>query len=78
MANELTLTQTQQGWILRMPSEMASALGAAEGSLLMLYAKPEGISTEILPPISTELKASVRRIYEKYKDDFEELTQVGD
>ena len=39
MANTLTLTQTQQGWILKMPAEMAEVLGAAEGSLLMLYAK---------------------------------------
>ena len=78
MANALTLTQTQQGWILKMPAEMAKVLGAAEGSLLVLYAKPEGISTEILPPASAELKASVRRICEKYKDDFEELKRFGD
>jgi hypothetical protein len=78
MANQLTLTQTQQGWILKMPADMATVLGAAEGSLLMLYAKPEGISTEILPPTSPELKASVRRICEKYKDDFEEMKRFGD
>lgn len=78
MSNALTLTQTQQGWILRMPPEMAEVLGAAEGSLLMLYAKPEGISTEILPPASAELKASVRRICEKYKEDFEEMKRFGD
>ena len=73
MANALTLTQTQQGWILKMPAEMAKVLGAAEDSLLVLYAKPEGISTEILLPVSQELKSSVRRIAEKYKDDFEEM-----
>lgn len=78
MVNDLTLTQTQQGWILKMPAEMAAVLGAAEGSLLMLYAKPEGISTEILPPVSAELKASVRRICEKYTDDFEEMKRFGD
>ena len=78
MANALTLTPTQQGWILQMPSEMAEIMGAAEGSLLVLYAKPEGISTEILPPASSELKASVSRICEKYKDDFEEMKRFGD
>lgn len=78
MANALTLTQTQQGWILKMPTEMAAVLGAEEGSLLMLYAKPEGIATEILPPASADLKASARRICEKYKDDFEEMERVGD
>lgn len=78
MSNALTLTPTQEGWILKMPAEMAKVLGAAEDSLLVLYAKPEGISTEILPPATPEMKESVRRICEKYKDDFEEMRRFGD
>ena len=78
MSDVITLTQTQQGWIFKMPTNMAKATGAAEDSLVVLYAKPEGISTEILPPASAELKERIRRTYEKYKDDFEEMKRFGD
>lgn len=78
MSDVLTLRQTQQGWIFKMPTEMAKVVGAAEGSLVVLYAKPEGISTEILPPASPELKERIQRTCEKYKDDFEEMKRFGD
>ncbi|MDQ3585533.1 MAG: hypothetical protein M3407_07145 [Acidobacteriota bacterium] len=57
---------------------MAEAIGVAEDSLVVLYNKNGRIEAEILPPPSPELKESACRIYEKYKETFEELKRLGD
>jgi hypothetical protein len=78
MSITTTPQKTDLGWVIEVPYEMAQALGVAEGSLAVLHAKDGSIEVEILPPPSPELEESARRIYEKYKDAFEEMKRLGD
>ncbi|HKS43099.1 MAG TPA: hypothetical protein VJX74_20970 [Blastocatellia bacterium] len=78
MSGTLTPQKTDLGWVIEIPSEMAHTLGVAEGSLAVLHAKASGLEVEILSPPSPELENSVRRIYEKYKEAFEEMKRLGD
>lgn len=78
MSGTLTPQKTDIGWVIEIPSEMAYTLGVAEGSLAVLHAKASGLEVEILSPPSPELENSVRRIYEKYKEAFEEMKRLGD
>jgi hypothetical protein len=68
----------EPGWFIEMPPEMAIAADVAKGSLIAVYAKMGRLSVEIMPPPSPELEAAARRIFEKYKDVFEELKRLGD
>jgi hypothetical protein len=77
MSITTTPQKTNLGWVIEVPYEMAQALGVAEGSLAVLHAKDGSIEVEILPP-SPELEESALRIYEKYKDAFEEMKRLGD
>ena len=65
-------------WIMDIPPEMSEAMGVDEGSIIILYPHEGGMSYEILPPPSPELKASVRETYEQFKDAFEEMKRIGD
>ena len=67
-----------RGWIMDIPPEMSEAMGVDEGSIIILYPHEGGMSYEILPPPSPELKASVRETYEQFKDAFEEMKRLGD
>jgi hypothetical protein len=78
MSITTTPQKTNLGWVIEVPHEMAQALGVGEGSLAVLHAKDGSIEVEILPPPSPELEESARRIYEKYKDAFEEMKRLGD
>ena len=60
------------------PPEMSEAMGVDGGSIIILYPHEGGMSYEILPPPSPELKASVRETYEQFKDAFEEMKRLGD
>jgi hypothetical protein len=44
----------------------------------VLHAGRGTIEVEVLPPPAPELDESVRRIYDKYKDAFEEMKRLGD
>lgn len=70
--------KTGQGWVIDIPSEFALELGVTEGSIALLHARQGQIEVEILPPPSPELEASVRRVFTKYKDAFEEMKRLGD
>jgi hypothetical protein len=78
MSITTTPQKTDLGWVIEVPYEMAQVLGVGEGSLAVLHAKDGSIEVEILPPPSPELEESARRIYEKYKDAFEEMKRLGD
>jgi len=78
MPELLTFEQTEQGWALERPPEMARAAGAAEGSYLVIYLKDGRISTEILPPANEEMKQSVQESITQFKDAFEEMKRLGD
>jgi hypothetical protein len=78
MSNVLTPEKTGRGWMLDIPPEMAAAMGVEEGSIIILYPHEGGMSYEILPPPSSELKASVRETYEQFKGAFAEMKRLGD
>jgi hypothetical protein len=78
MSDVLSPQKTGRGWIIGIPPEMAAAMGVDEGSVIVLYPHEGGMSYEILPPPSPELKASVRETYEQFKGAFEEMKRLGD
>ena len=78
MNETITPKKTGLGWVIHLPAEMARDMKVAEGSLAVLHPKPSGLDVEILPPPSAELKDSVRRIHDKYREAFEEMMRLGD
>lgn len=78
MSISLTPEKTDRGWVIEIPTEMALAMGVAEGSLAVLYTKTGTFEVEVLPPPSPDLERSVDRIHEKYKDAFAEIKRLGD
>ena len=78
MSGILVPQKTQSGWVLEIPQEMAEVMGVVPGSLAVLYPKEGALETEILAPPSDELREDFERLYEKYRDAFEELKRVGD
>jgi hypothetical protein len=78
MGDVLTPEKTGRGLMMDIPPEMAAAMGVEEGSIIILYPQEGGMSYEILPPPSPQLKASVRETYEQFKGAFEEMKRLGD
>lgn len=78
MSQMLTPTRTEQGWVIVMTPEMSQQAGVAENSLIVLHLNEGGISAEILPPATSEMKESVRQISEKFREAFEEMKRLGD
>ena len=78
MSDLLTPQKSDLGWVIEIPAEMAQAMGVAEGSLAVLHTKAGSFEVEILPPPSPELKQSIHRIHDKFKDAFEEMKRLGD
>jgi hypothetical protein len=70
--------KTDIGWVVDVPSEIAQALGVADGSIAILYAKDGRLEVEILPPPSNELVESVRQTHEQFKEAFDEMKRLGD
>lgn len=70
--------KTDLGWAVDVPSEIAQALGVADGSIALLYANEGRLEVEILPPPSKELVESVRQTHEQFKEAFDELKRLGD
>lgn len=78
MAELLTPRKSERGWVIQMTPEMAREARAAEGSLLVIYLSEKGISAEILPPPTEEIKDSVKRSRDKFGDAFAEMKRIGD
>lgn len=78
MSSVLIPKKTEQGWVIEMPPEMARAVGVAEGSLVVLHVHEGSIETEILPPLSLEMKDVAQYVIRKNKELFEELKKLGD
>ena len=74
----LNFTQTEQGWAALMPAEMAHRAGVIEGSILVLHFKAGRIETEILPPVTAEMKKRAQRSIAKFGEAFDELKRRGD
>ena len=78
MADLLTPQKTERGWVIPMTPEMAREADVAEGSLLVIYLSQAGVSAEVLPPATEEVKESVRRSIEKFGGAFAEMERLGD
>ena len=78
MSDVLSPEKTGRGWIVDIPPEMATALGVAEGSVIVLYPREGGMSYEILPPLSPDMRASVLETCEQFKEAFGEMRRLGD
>lgn len=78
MSGLLVPEKTDLGWLVEIPTEMAYALGIAEGSVAVFYGKDGNVSVEILPPPSPELLKEVRETYVELKETFTELKRLGD
>jgi hypothetical protein len=69
---------TDQGWIIRIPDDMAPIMGVARGSVGVLHPSAGGLNVEILPPLDAEMRASVLQGCEELREAFEELKRLGD
>jgi len=78
MSELLTPTRTDQGWVVTMTPEMTHAAGVPDGSIVILYLKEGGISAEILPPPTEEMKRSVQESIDKFGEAFAEMKRLGD
>jgi hypothetical protein len=78
MAEVITPQKTELGWIMEIPAEMAAILKVEPGSIAVIYPKEGRLEAEILPPPSAELKEDFERLFNKYRDTFEELKRIGD
>ena len=78
MSEQATIEKTEQGWIIEFPDEFAASIGVEKNSIGILEYKNGKVEIEVLPPPSPELEKSVDRIYDKYKDAFEEMKRLGD
>ncbi len=70
--------KTEHGWVVQMTTEMATEADAPEGSFLVFYLRKGGVSAEILPPATEEMKRSVEESIDKFKDAFAEMKRLGD
>ena len=70
--------KTEQGWVVDMTPEMAHAAGVAEGSHVVLYVSEGGVTAEVLPAATEEMKQSVRRFAEENADFLSEMKRLGD
>lgn len=78
MSQLLTPRMAEMCWVIELPTEMAQALGVAEGSLVELQVVDGRIETEILSPPSPAFVKRVQSILEKRKEAFEEMKRLGD
>lgn len=78
MSEQAIIEKREQGWIVELPDEFAENIGVEKNSIGLLGYKNGKIEVEILPPPSPELEESVNRIFNKYKEAFEEMKRLGD
>ena len=78
MSAVLTPKATEQGWVIDMPQEMAKSIGVEEGSTILLFSHEGGVRTEILPPLSPELKEISDYVLKKNRVLYDELKRLGD
>ncbi len=69
--------KTERGWVIDIPSEMAQALGVAEGAVALLYADDGIIKAEVLPPPPPDLIASVLEGCDEFDEAFREMKRRG-
>ena len=78
MSDLLIPQKSERGWVIPMTPEMAREADVAEGSLLVIYVSQTGVSAEVLPPATDEIKDSIQQSIEKFGDAFAEMKRLGD
>ena len=78
MSDVLTPEKAGRVWVMDVPPEMAKTMGVEEGSVIVLYPREGGMSYEILPPLPPDMRASVLKTCEEFKDAFAEMKRLGD
>jgi hypothetical protein len=78
MSDLLTPQKTERGWVIPMTPEMAREAAVAEGSFLVIYLSQEGVSAEVFPPATDDVKESVQQSIEKFGRAFDEMKRLGD
>jgi hypothetical protein len=78
MSGLLNFTRHERGWATAMPTEMAQVAGVDEGSILVLHFNEGRIETEILPPVTEEMKQHAKRASAKFHEAFAEMERRGD
>ena len=73
MSDVLAPEKTGRGWIIDIPPEMAEAMGAEEGSIIVLYPHEGGMSYEIFPPSRLVCRLLFCRLAQSSKKESYEL-----
>lgn len=74
----LTPRKSDQGWVVEMTPEMARAAGVAEGSYVVLHVGAGGVTAEVIPAATEEMKEDVRRFVEENAEFLREIKRLGD
>ena len=75
---EKTVNTEQDTWILKLPDEVCNREGIAEGTLVSLTIKNNGIQTSFIKPPSKKLQKISDRLLKKNHELYEELKRIGD
>lgn len=75
---EKTANAEQDTWILKLPDEVCNREGIAEGTMISLTYRNNGIQTSVIRPPSKELQDLAGKILEEDRELFEELKKIGD
>ena len=73
-----TIQIVKNTWILEMPEEICRHEGLADGTLVSLTIKDNGIQAQFIRPPSEKLRDISKRLIEKNKLLYEELERIGD
>ncbi len=75
---EKTANAEKDTWILKLPDEICQREGIAEGTMISLTYRNNGIQTSVIRPPSKELQDLADKILEEDRELFEELKRIGD
>ncbi len=78
-SNELkTVSIEKDTWILELPVEICRKEGFAEGTLISLTIKDNGIRASFIKPPSKKLQEISKRLLKENHKLYEELKRIGD
>ncbi len=74
-ANETAETDT---WIMRVPDHVCDREGFVRGTLVSMTIKDGGIHSRFIKPPSEKFQETSKKIFEKNRELYERLKQIGD
>jgi hypothetical protein len=72
------LMKTSEGWSVFIPGTLATQLSLSEESTVVMSMDDHTLHIDIIPPLSPELEAIGRKVYDRFKDAFAEIKRHGD